>query len=114
MGRQKQEKRVSDELIDEILKQGRKPEDVHALLKELTRAVVERAMRAEMNEHLGYVKHDPAGAHSGNSRNGFTRKTLTGEFRGIATGSSSRRSSERTRRGGRDSMTRSCRCTRGG
>jgi transposase-like protein len=80
MARQKQEKTVSDELIDELLKQGRKPEDIHGLLKQLTKAVVERAMRAEMNEHLGYEKHDPAGANSGNSRNGFTRKTLTGEF----------------------------------
>lgn len=80
MARQKQEKAVSDELIDELLKQGRKPEDVHGLLKQLTKAVVERAMRAEMNEHLGYEKHDPAGTNSGNSRNGFTHKTLTGEF----------------------------------
>jgi putative transposase len=80
MARQKQEDAVSNELIDGLLKQGRKPEDVHALLKHLTRAVVERAMQAEMSEHLGYEKHDPAGAHSGNSRNGFTRKTLTGEF----------------------------------
>lgn len=80
MGRQKQDKPVSDELIDELLKQGRKPEDIHALLKQLTKAVVERAMQAEMKEHLGYEKHDPAGANSGNSRNGVTRKTLTGEF----------------------------------
>jgi putative transposase len=80
MGRQKQERAVSDELIDELLKQGRKPEDVHGLLKQFTKAVVERAMQAEMKEHLGYEKHDPAGANSGNSRNGVTRKTLTGEF----------------------------------
>jgi putative transposase len=80
MGRQKKERPVSDELIDELLKKGRKPEDVHALLKHLTKAVVERAMQAEMKEHLGYEKHDPAGANSGNSRNGVTRKTLTGEF----------------------------------
>lgn len=80
MARQKQERAVSDELIDQLLKQGRKPEDVHGLLKQLTKAVVERAMQAEMNEHLGYEKHDPVGANSGNSRNGFTRKTLTGEF----------------------------------
>jgi putative transposase len=80
MGRQTQEKPVSDELIDELLKSGRKPEDIHALLKQLTKAVVERAMQAEMKEHLGYEKHDPAGANSGNSRNGVTRKTLTGEF----------------------------------
>jgi putative transposase len=33
-----------------------------------------------MKEHLGYEKHDPAGANSGNSRNGFTPKTLTGDF----------------------------------
>lgn len=80
MGRQKEEKAFSDELIDGLLKQGRKPEDIHALLKQLTKAVVERAMQAEMREHLGYEKHDPAGVHSGNSRNGVTRKTLTGEF----------------------------------
>jgi putative transposase len=80
MAKQKQERPVSDELIDELLKQGRKPDDIHGLLKHLTKAVVERAMQAEMNEHLGYEKHDPAGANSGNSRNGVTRKTLTGEF----------------------------------
>lgn len=80
MGRQKKEKPVSDELIDELLKAGRKPEDINALLKQLTKAVVERAMQAEMNEHLGYEKHDAAGANSGNSRNGVMRKTLKGEF----------------------------------
>jgi putative transposase len=71
---------VSDELIDEWLKAGRKPEDLNDLLKQITRAVVERAMRGEMTEHLGYEKHDPAGHHSGNSRNGVSRKTLKGDF----------------------------------
>jgi len=80
MARQKKEKSVSDALIDDLLKQGRTPEDINALLKQLTKAVVERAMQAEMNEHLGYEKHDPAGAGSGNSRNGVTRKTLKGDF----------------------------------
>ena len=37
-------------------------------------------MQGEMKAHLGYGKHDPAGANSGNSRNGATRKTLKGEF----------------------------------
>lgn len=37
-------------------------------------------MQGEMNSHLGYAKHDPAGANSGNSRNGVTRKTLKGDF----------------------------------
>jgi putative transposase len=49
-------------------------------LKQLTKAVVERAMQAEMKEHLGYEKHNVAGVNSGNSRNGVTRKTLIGEF----------------------------------
>ncbi len=80
MKREKTPQPVSDELIDQWLKEGRKPEDVNDLLKQITKAVLERAMRAEMSEHLGYEKHDPAGANSGNSRNGVTRKTLKGDF----------------------------------
>ena len=73
-------KAISDEFIDELLKQGRDPEDVDNLLKQLTKAVLERALQGEMTAHLGYGKHDPAGIHSGNSRNGVTRKTLKGDF----------------------------------
>ncbi len=80
MKKTKQAAPVSDELIDEWLKQGRKPEDVHGLLKQLTKLVVERAMQGEMAEHLGYEKHDPEVNNSGNSRNGVTRKTLKGDF----------------------------------
>jgi putative transposase len=67
-------------VIDQWLKEGRKPEDVNDLLKQITKAVLERAMQAEMAEHLGYEKHDPAGDNSGNSRNGLSRKTLKGDF----------------------------------
>jgi len=80
MKREKAVKPVSDELIDQWLKEGRKPEDVNDLLKQITKAVLERAMQAEMTEHLGYEKHDPAGDNSGNSRNGLSRKTLKGDF----------------------------------
>jgi putative transposase len=80
MAREKAVKRFSDEQLDEWLKGRRTPEDVNALLKQLTKAVVERAMQGEMNAHLGYAKHDAAGANSGNSRNGVTRKTLKGDF----------------------------------
>lgn len=80
MKREKQAKPISDELIDEILKQGRTAEDVNGLLKQFTKAVLERALEGEMTEHLGYAKHDPAGLNSGNSRNGVTRKTLKGDF----------------------------------
>jgi putative transposase len=63
-----------------MLKHGRTAEDVNALLKQLTKAVLERALQGEMTEHLGYAKHDQAGDNSGNSRNGVTRKTLKGDF----------------------------------
>lgn len=80
MKKTKQDRPVSDELIDEWLRQGRKPEDVQGLLQQITKAVLERAMQAEMTDHLGYEKHDPAGYNSGNSRNGVTRKTVRGDF----------------------------------
>jgi putative transposase len=80
MKREKQEKAISDELIDELLKQGRTADDVNGLLKQVTKAVLERALQGEMREHLGYAKHDPAGDNSGNSRNGVTRKMLKGDF----------------------------------
>ena len=70
-------------LIDKLLADYKKPEDMigeNGLLKQLTKALLERAMQAEMTEHLGYEKHDPAGHNSGNSRNGGTTKTLKGDF----------------------------------
>src|SRR5579863_7717474 len=68
-------------LIDKLLADYKKPEDIigeNGLLKQLTKALLERAMQAEMSEHLGYEKHDPAGHNSGNSRNGATTKTVKG------------------------------------
>jgi putative transposase len=47
------------------------------LLGELTRTVLERALGAELDDHLGYVQGDPAGNGSGNSRNGHYGKTVT-------------------------------------
>src|SRR6201998_3815297 len=70
-------------LIDKLLADYKKPEDIigeNGLLKQLTKALLERAMQAEMTEHLGYEKHDPAGNNSGNSRNGASTKTLKGDF----------------------------------
>ena len=51
-------------LIDKLLADYKKPEDIigeNGLLKQLTKALLERAMQAEMTDHLGYEKHDPAG-----------------------------------------------------
>ena len=74
---------ISSKLLDELLADYKKPEDIigeNGLLKQLTKAVLERALNAELTEHVGYEKHDPAGYNSGNSRNGTTKKTLKGEF----------------------------------
>ena len=46
------------------------------LLGRLTRVVLESALEGEMDAHLGYAKHDPAGNGSGNSRNGKRVKTV--------------------------------------
>ncbi len=74
---------TTDELLDELMKNYKKPEDLvgeTGLLKQLTKALVERAMKAEMTAHLGYEKNDPAGKKTGNSRNGKSKKTIKGEF----------------------------------
>jgi putative transposase len=74
---------IDNELIDDLLKDYKKPEDLigeNGLLKQLTKRLLERAMAAELTEHVGYEKHDPAGNNSGNSRNGKSFKTLKGSF----------------------------------
>ncbi|GIH11256.1 IS256 family transposase [Rhizocola hellebori] len=46
------------------------------LLKQLTKMVLEAALQGEMDAHLGYGKHAPAGRNKGNSRNGSRSKTV--------------------------------------
>ena len=73
----------SPDLIDQLLAGYQKPEDLigeHGLLKQLTKAVVERALQAEMSTHLGHGKHEPVVNAAGNARNGTSSKTLRGEF----------------------------------
>ena len=73
---------ITNEVLDQILKDYEKPEDLlseNGLLQQLTKALVERALNGELTHHLGYEKHDPAGNNSGNSRNGTTPKTLKGK-----------------------------------
>ncbi len=74
---------LDKDLIDKLLEGYQKPEDLigeNGLLKQLTKALVERALNAELTHHLGYDKNDPEGRGSGNSRNGRSRKTLKGDF----------------------------------
>src|SRR5438128_2551430 len=74
---------IDKKLIDQLLTEYKKPEDIigeNGLLKELTKAILERALQAELTDHLGYEKHDPVGHHRGNTRNGKSRKNLQGDF----------------------------------
>ena len=74
---------ITDELLDQLLANYQKPEDLigaEGILKQLTKKLVERALDAELTHHLGYDKHQPVGNSSGNTRNGFSRKKLKGEF----------------------------------
>ena len=66
---------VSDELLDALLSGARTAEEIagpDGLLGQLTRRLLNRALEAELTEHLGYEKGDSGRRGSSNSRNGFT------------------------------------------
>ena len=68
---------IRQELLEELLKDYKSPEDLlgqDGLLKELTKALVEKALDGELTHHLGYPKHSPS--KSGNARNGKSKKGL--------------------------------------
>lgn len=69
---------VSPEAVDRMLADADEAGvSAEELLAGLTKTVLERALGAELDDHLGYVKGDPAGNGSGNSRNGSYGKTVT-------------------------------------
>ena len=73
---------IKAEIIDELLSDYSDPEDLlgeGGLFKELKKALLERALSAELSDHLGYDKDDPKGKKTGNSRNGHGAKKVTGE-----------------------------------
>ena len=74
-------------LIDELIKGKTTQEELfgkNGVFKQLQKAILERALEGEMTTELGYSKHDSVGDNSGNSRNGYSEKTLksdaSGEF----------------------------------
>src|SRR5882762_8846554 len=73
---------ITPELLDQLLANYEKPEDLtgaDGLFKQLKKALIERALGAELSDHLGYEKGDPVGRGSGNSRNGTSSKTILTE-----------------------------------
>ena len=71
---------IDDDLLDRLVacsgERGVELTGEGGFLPELIKAVLERGMKAELRDHLGYDKHDRAGYGSGNSRNGTTAKTV--------------------------------------
>ena len=74
---------VPEELLTSLLANYKKPEDLigeNGLLKQLTKLLVEKALDAELTEHLGHGRHEAVANKAGNTRNGKSRKTLKGDF----------------------------------
>ena len=73
---------IKPELLDELLSGLSSPDELlgdAGLFRQLKKALMERALGAELTHHLGYDKGDPAGRGTGNSRNGYSSKTVLGE-----------------------------------
>lgn len=74
---------VPQELLAQLLADYKKPEDLigeNGLLKQLTKLLVEKALDAELTEHLDHARHEAVANPRGNTRNGKSKKTLKGDF----------------------------------
>jgi putative transposase len=76
---------IESELLDRLLADYnyKNPEELigaNGLLKQLTKALLERALQAEMTAHLGHEKHGAISRQGGNARNGKSAKTIKGDF----------------------------------
>jgi transposase-like protein len=70
---------ISREILDELMKEYKGPDDFYGpdgLIKQLSKAIIERAMQAELTEELGYEKSESGSKETGNRRNGKTSKTI--------------------------------------
>jgi putative transposase len=74
---------ISSETVDQLARMVKTPADLtgpQGLMPQLLKAIMERATSVELEQHLGYAKHETTGKGSGNSRNGTSPKTLKGDF----------------------------------
>ncbi len=78
---------IKEELLNELLGSVSSPDQLlgkDGLLKQLTARLVEKALQAEMTEHLGHEAGQPKPPGSSNGRNGYTSKTLTTDHGDVA------------------------------
>jgi transposase-like protein len=71
-------------LAAQLAKNLKTEKDLSDFSRQLKKMTVEAALGAEMEDHLGYAKHSPEGHHTGNSRNGYSGKTLKGNHGEVA------------------------------
>ena len=74
---------IRKELLYELLKECKTPPDLFGeggILKQLTTVLIERALEAKLSNHLGYEKHERRLEGQTNSRNGYSQKTIQGDF----------------------------------
>ena len=72
--------KLDEALIEELSSKITSQDDLAELSRQLLKQTIERALNAELDNHLGYEKHATDGHHTGNSRNGSHAKTLKGDF----------------------------------
>lgn len=68
------------ELVSLLIQDCKSTGDIQSKLKRLFAGTIEQMLEAEMEEHLGYEKHDVVGNNSGNSRNGYNCKTIISDY----------------------------------
>jgi putative transposase len=78
------DEQLLDQMVTQMRSEGVRLSGPGGFLTEMLKAVLERGLAAELTEHLGYDKHDPAGHGTGNSRNGSTPKTVLTEVGPVA------------------------------
>ena len=70
---------IRPEVLDELLSGYEKPSDLlgeDGIFRQLKKRLLERALNAEMSEHVGYDKGERSGRRGANNRNGHTAKTV--------------------------------------
>jgi transposase-like protein len=75
-GRETAELELARQLAERAQAEGLSLTGPGGLLGRLTKVVLEGALEGELDAHLGYARHDPAGRDGGNSRNGHRAKTV--------------------------------------
>jgi putative transposase len=73
------EEQLAKDLVEQARTEGVQLVGPGGLLSGLTKTVLETALEVEMEDHLGYAKHEPAGRDKGNSRNGSRSQTVLTE-----------------------------------